>query len=413
MLTRTNYQEWAMLMQVNFEAARWWDVVEPEEGGGINYRHDRLALAAIMRSVPADMLSSLHGRRSSAAAAWEAIKRIHIGVQRVREANAQQLRLEFGALVWKEAEKAEDFANRITELTANLRTLGDNISDAEVVRKMLQVVPDHLTQVAVSIETLLDIKNISMEEVTGMLCAIKERRKPAAAHESQGRLLLYEDEWMAKLKLRESEAKGGGGTSGGFSGSSSMKRGARGRGCANGESSNSGSRDSNKGDSGGGPAIKRDQCKRCGKYDHWARECRSKPKGEAHLTQAEDDSDPTLLMARASLIPTVPPPQTRQIGISPGRRPLRIVEAKVYVQLDEETKRDDSLWYLDSGATNLMPGCHRAFVDIDTSIRGTVKFGDGSEVAIEGSGTVLFEGKTGEHHPLTGVFHPAAHHQHH
>jgi hypothetical protein len=42
------------------------------------------------------------------------------------------------------------------------------------VRKMLQVVPDHLTQVAVSIETLLDIKNISMEEVTGMLRAVEE-----------------------------------------------------------------------------------------------------------------------------------------------------------------------------------------------------------------------------------------------
>jgi hypothetical protein len=211
---------------------------------------------------------------------------------------------------------------------------------------------------------------------------------------------------VAKLKLRESEAKDGGGTSGGSGGTSSKKRGARGRGrgCANGESSNSGSRDSNKGDSGGGPTVKRDQCKRCGKYGHWARECRSKPKGEPHLTQAEDDSEPTLLMARASLVPTAPPPQTGQIGISPGRRPLRIVEAKVYVQLDEETERDDSLWYLDSGATNHMSGCRRAFVDIDTSICGTAKFDDGSEVAIEGSGTVLFEGKTGEHLPLTRVY---------
>jgi hypothetical protein len=308
--------------------------------------------------------------------------------------------------VWKEAENAEDFANRITGLAANLRTLGDNISDVEVVRKMLQVVPDHLTQVAVSIETLLDIKNISVEEVTGMLRAVEERRKPVAAHASQGRLLLCEEEWMAKLKLRESEAKGGGGTSGGSDGSSSKKHGAggRGRGRANGESSNSSSRDSNTGDSGGGPTVKRDQCKRCGKYGHWARECRSKPKGEAHLAQAEDDGEPTLLMARASLVPTAPPPQTGQIGISPGRRPLHIVEVKVYVQLDEETERDDSLWYLDSDATNHMSGCRRAFVDIDTSIRGTVKFGDGSEVAIEGSGMVLFEGKTGEHLPLTGVY---------
>jgi transposase InsO family protein len=260
--------------------------------------------------------------------------------------------------------------------------------------------------VAVAIETLLDIKNISVEEVTDMLCAIEERRKPAAAHDSQGRLLLCKDEWMAKLKLRESEAKGGRGTSSGSGDSSSKKRGARGceRGRTNRESSNSGSRDSNKGDCGGGPAVKRDQCKRCGKYGHWARECRSKPKGEAHLTQAEDDSEPTLLMARASLVPTALPPQTGQIRISPGRRPLRIIEAKVYIQLDEETEWDDSLWYMDSGATNHMSGCRLAFVDIDTSIRGTVKFGDGSEVAIEGSGTVLFEGKTGEHLPLTGVY---------
>jgi hypothetical protein len=29
MLTRTNYQEWSMLMQVNFEATGWWYAVEP------------------------------------------------------------------------------------------------------------------------------------------------------------------------------------------------------------------------------------------------------------------------------------------------------------------------------------------------------------------------------------------------
>jgi hypothetical protein len=51
--------------------------------------------------------------------------------------------------VWKEAETVEDFVNRFTGLTAELRLLNDNIIDAEVVWKMLQVVPDHLTQVAV------------------------------------------------------------------------------------------------------------------------------------------------------------------------------------------------------------------------------------------------------------------------
>jgi hypothetical protein len=49
-------------MQVNFEAAGWWYVVEPEEDEEINYRHDWLALVAILRSVPANMLLSLHER---------------------------------------------------------------------------------------------------------------------------------------------------------------------------------------------------------------------------------------------------------------------------------------------------------------------------------------------------------------
>lgn len=51
-----------------------------------------------------------------------------------------------------------------------------------------------------------------------------------------------------------------------------------------------------------------------------------------------------------------------------------------------------------------MTGNRDAFIDLDTAIRGTVRFGDGSEVEIHGSGTVLFEGKTGEHLPLTGVY---------
>lgn len=38
------------------------------------------------------------------------------------------------------------------------------------------------------------------------------------------------------------------------------------------------------------------------------------------------------------------------------------------------------------------------------AIHDTVKFGDDSKVAIEGSNTVLLEGKTSEHLPLTGLY---------
>jgi hypothetical protein len=141
--------------------------------------------------------------------------------------------------VCKEVENAENFMNHITGLTAELRLLSDNITDAEVVRKMLQVVPDHLTQVMISIKTLLDIKSNTIEEVTGMLHAIEQQCKPTVAHNNQGRLLLYEEEWMARLKLRESVVNNANNNS---SNSSNKKHGGHGHGRA---------RDSGKGSSSG------------------------------------------------------------------------------------------------------------------------------------------------------------------
>jgi hypothetical protein len=275
-----------MLMQVNMEAQGIWYAIEPEEDEIIEYRDDRLAMAAILRSVPAEMLPALRGKRT-AQAAWEAVKMIRVGVQRVRESNAQQLRREFAAMGWKNGETAEDFSLRLTGLANNLRILGDNITEAEVVRKMLQVVPEDLSQVAISIETLLDLNTISVEEVTGRLRAVEQRRKPPPVVDSQGRLLLTQEEWMAKLKIG-----GGSGEKGSSSGG-----GSRGRGRAN-----SGVRQAPRAGEGTGQPKKSDKCKYCGKKGHWARECRSRLRDEAHLAQADgEDNEPALLMARATL----------------------------------------------------------------------------------------------------------------
>jgi hypothetical protein len=132
-----------MLMQVNMEAAGIWYAVEPYPDEEVEYRDDRLALAAILRSVPSELLPTLR-RKRSARAAWNAIKTICVGVERVRESKVQLLRRDFAAIAWKEGESVEDFSIRITGLANNLCTLGDDISDAIVVHKMLDVVPEHL-----------------------------------------------------------------------------------------------------------------------------------------------------------------------------------------------------------------------------------------------------------------------------
>jgi hypothetical protein len=173
---------------------------------------------------------------------------------------------------------------------------------------------------------LLDINTISVEEVTGMLHGGEQRWKSVPILDNHGCLLLCDEEWMAKLKLHEAEGKGGRSSSNGGNG---KKRGTRGhgRGRGNGDDSASSSREGKKVESAGGLASKKDQCKRCGKYSQWARDCHSKSKVEAHVALAEEANEPALLMACATIFPkSLPPSCTGNFQISPECQPLPIVE---------------------------------------------------------------------------------------
>ncbi|XP_066320732.1 uncharacterized protein [Miscanthus floridulus] len=387
MLTRTNYPEWALVMEVNFQTLRVWDVVidgiddDPDDG---DYHDDRVVMAGLLRSVPPELWNALAVRRT-AKEAWDAVKILRIGDERARDASAHQLCRDFGNLSFKEGETVNDFGVRITTIATNLCTLGDNISESEVVKKMLQVVPEKLSQAAVSIEMFCDLNSISIEDVIDRLQVFKDRGKQKSVTDAMGRLLLTEEDWEARRKARRDQDRTGRGNA---SSSGGKKRSGRGQGCGRGKGEGGGlaRRDGKQAEGNSGKATNCDQCKRCGKYGHWAKDCRSKPKAEAHVVQAEEDSEPTLLMARATLVPNwSSPPLVAATTPPPKRRPLRIVEGKVFAKLDGDAERDDGVWYLDSGATNHMSGSRNAFINIDTAVRGFVKFGDGSEVAIEGS----------------------------
>ena len=67
-------------------------------------------------------------------------------------------------------------------------------------------------------------------------------------------------------------------------------------------------------------------------------------------------------------------------------------------------KYDEGAWVLDTGATNHMTGCRSSLANLDESVRGVVKFGDGSTVEICGVGAVTMAGKNKEHRVLTEVY---------
>jgi hypothetical protein len=51
-----------------------------------------------------------------------------------------------------------------------------------------------------------------------------------------------------------------------------------------------------------------------------------------------------------------------------------------------------------------MTGHRELFIDLDTSPRGTVRFGDELKVEIHGVGSIVFEAKTGENWVIHGVY---------
>lgn len=67
----------------------------------------------------------------------------------------------------KESENVDDFAMRLTGLVNNIHILGGTLEEEKVVKKFLRIAPFRYSQVAILIEQLLDLRNMSVEELTG------------------------------------------------------------------------------------------------------------------------------------------------------------------------------------------------------------------------------------------------------
>jgi hypothetical protein len=221
-------------------------------------------LAAILRAVPVEMQAGL-AVKETAKKAWEAIRSVRVGVDRVKEANAEKLRKEFNELRFKAGEGVEDFSLRLNTLANQLRVLGEDVSEKDVVKRLLHSVPENLEQIALSMETLLDLSTISIEEATGRLRAVEQRKKTAQAQvkDDAGRLLLTEEEWLARLKNQGASGDSSHGRRGGGGGRGRGRGRSRGRG--GGEVGSHEGRDDSENKFGPKPG---DVCNRYGKKGH-------------------------------------------------------------------------------------------------------------------------------------------------
>jgi hypothetical protein len=365
-------------MKVKLKARGLWAAVEP---GGGDLQDDMMALDVLSSAVPPEMVSVV-ASQATTKGAWDTIKVMRIGDDRVREATTQTLLRQFESATFKEGESMEEFSMRLSGMVQHIATLGETVDETKVVSKFLRSVLHRYKQIVIAIQTLLDVSTLTLVNVTGRLKAAEEELEapPPTVHHN-GKLYLSEEAWEEKWRLCDGEKNPGGG-SGGRGGGRNGGRGRGGRG-------NGGGRDS-KGPPSTGPAkLGKNQCKKCFKFGHWGRECRSghPRKEEAHATQEEE----ALMLMRATIgaNSAAPPASSQRAAV----KAVHLREEKVFVQLGAKEERDAKVWICDTGATNHMSGSRAAFADLDLTVCGTVRFGDDSVAEIEGCGSVLIRCK--------------------
>lgn len=70
---------------------------------------------------------------------------------------------------------------------------------------------------------------------------------------------------------------------------------------------------------------------------------------------------------------------------------LHLDETKAHALLGDYSGSDKTGgWCLDTGATHHMTGRRDFFTELDSDVRGFIKFGDASAVEIKGVGSVIF-----------------------
>jgi hypothetical protein len=110
-----------------------------------------------------------------------------------------------------------------------------------------------------------------------------------------------------------------------------------------------------------------------------------------------EEEEPTLLLAHVSI--KLSPAASTAAAL------LHLDEPRAHALLGDGSSNDKTDgWCLDIGATHHMTDRRDFFTELDSDVRGSVKFGDVSGVKIKGFGSVIFAAESGEHRLLTRVY---------
>jgi hypothetical protein len=139
-------------------------------------------------------------KKRAAKEAWDAIAAARIGSDRAHKTTLQALRKQWENLAFKLGEDVDDFALRLNTLQQKMVQFGDDTYGEErAVEKLFRGIPEKYKQIARSIESLLDLSTMSIEEAIGRLKVVDgdEPQPPSGPITVGGKLHLTQEQWEA------------------------------------------------------------------------------------------------------------------------------------------------------------------------------------------------------------------------
>src|ERR1041385_2241142 len=191
-------------MRIRLQVRHMW---EAGQHGNVDYHEDRRALDGLIGAVPPEMQFWLSNKRTTKEA-WDAVAAARIGSDRARKSTLQALRKEWENLAFKPGEDVDDFALCLNTLLQKMVQFGDDTYDEErAVEKLLRCVPEKYKQMARSIESLLALSTMTIEEARGPLKVIDtdEPQPLSGPITTGGKLLLTREQWDSRHGDRRGE----------------------------------------------------------------------------------------------------------------------------------------------------------------------------------------------------------------
>jgi hypothetical protein len=114
---------------------------------------------------------------TSSKQAWEILSNAHGGGDKVKKVRLQALRRQYELLGMMDKESIGDFFTRLQTLVNTMKNLGEQISDQQVIEKVLRTLNPQFDHIVVAIEESKDLSTMSVNELQSSLEAHEQRLK--------------------------------------------------------------------------------------------------------------------------------------------------------------------------------------------------------------------------------------------